>query len=97
VGVGQQRLHVRSRLDHVGQLEELAKPDGAATLTNIGAVYNAVGEPQQALEYYQQALPIFREVGDRAWDAPPPVKVERPTGRISISASSPRSGLPGRI
>ena len=41
----------------------------AATLNNIGPVYDGLGEPQRALEYYEQALPIMREVGDRAGEA----------------------------
>src|SRR6185503_14801366 len=41
----------------------------AATLTNIGTVYRALGEPRRALEYFGQALPIRREVGDRAGEA----------------------------
>jgi tetratricopeptide (TPR) repeat protein len=32
-------------------------------------VYHALGERQRALEYYGQALPIAREVGDRAGEA----------------------------
>jgi tetratricopeptide (TPR) repeat protein len=32
-------------------------------------VYRGLGEPQRALEYYGQALPIRREVGDRAGEA----------------------------
>src|SRR5262249_54605989 len=32
-------------------------------------VYNGLGDRQQALDYYQQALPITREVGDRAGEA----------------------------
>src|SRR5258708_5668298 len=31
----------------------------------IGIVYSALGEKQKALEYYGQALPIWRAVGDR--------------------------------
>jgi tetratricopeptide (TPR) repeat protein len=38
----------------------------AATLNNIGLVYNSISQPQEALKYYNQALPIRREVGDRA-------------------------------
>ena len=38
----------------------------AVTLSNIGAVYHGLGEPQRALEYFGRALPIAREVGDRA-------------------------------
>ena len=41
----------------------------AATLTDIGMVYDDLGEPQRALEYYGQALPILREVGNRAGEA----------------------------
>ena len=32
-------------------------------------MYDGLGERQRALEYYQQALPILREVGDRAGEA----------------------------
>ena len=32
-------------------------------------MYHGLGEPQRALEYYGQALPIRREVGDRAGEA----------------------------
>ncbi|MEH2318888.1 MAG: tetratricopeptide repeat protein [Nostoc sp.] len=37
----------------------------ASTLNNIGIVYDSLGEKQEALKYYNQALPIFRAVGDR--------------------------------
>ncbi|WP_203794800.1 tetratricopeptide repeat protein, partial [Actinoplanes derwentensis] len=39
------------------------------TLTNIGLVYDGLGDRQRALDFYQQALPIRREVGDRAGEA----------------------------
>ncbi|MGX4657827.1 tetratricopeptide repeat protein [Micromonospora sp. SCSIO 07396] len=41
----------------------------AATLTNIGRVYDGLGDRQRALDHYHQALPIRREVGDRAGEA----------------------------
>jgi len=57
----------------------------AATLTNIGRVYDGLGDRQQALRFYNEALPIFRrqqalrfynqalpirrDVGDRAGEA----------------------------
>ena len=41
----------------------------AATLSNIGVVYNSIGQLQQALKYHEQALPIRRQVGDRAGEA----------------------------
>ncbi|NMG06146.1 CHAT domain-containing protein, partial [Brasilonema sp. UFV-L1] len=37
----------------------------AATLNNIGGVYDALGQKQQALKFYNQSLPRFRSVGDR--------------------------------
>ena len=48
-------------------MEEVGDRAGlATTLNNIGAVYDDLGDRQQALTYYQQALPIREEVGDRA-------------------------------
>ncbi len=41
----------------------------AVTLSNIGAVYDALGEKQKALDYYQQALHLDRAVGDRSGEA----------------------------
>ncbi|HLF91768.1 MAG TPA: tetratricopeptide repeat protein, partial [Anaerolineales bacterium] len=35
------------------------------TLNNIGAVYQVTGNPAKALAYYERALPVFEEVGDR--------------------------------
>ncbi len=36
------------------------------TLNSLGVVYNALGQQQEAVQYYEQALHIFREeVGDR--------------------------------
>ncbi|WP_416242438.1 tetratricopeptide repeat protein, partial [Anabaena cylindrica] len=36
---------------------------------NIGKVYSDLGEKQKALEYYNQALPLSRAVGDRGEEA----------------------------
>ncbi len=41
----------------------------ATTLNNIGLVYDALGEKQKALDFYNQALPILRAVGDRRGEA----------------------------
>ena len=41
----------------------------AVTLNNIGRVYSNLGERRRALEYYEQALPMHREVGSRAMEA----------------------------
>src|SRR6266851_4032398 len=43
-----------------------AKPEQVAFLNNeLGLVYDNLGQKQEALRYYQQALAITREVGDR--------------------------------
>ena len=44
-------------------------PVRPTTLNNIGSVHDGLGRPGTALDYYQQALPIRREVGDRAGEA----------------------------
>ncbi|HBB34082.1 MAG TPA: hypothetical protein DC064_20355, partial [Cyanobacteria bacterium UBA9273] len=41
----------------------------ALTLNNIGVVYNNLGNKQQALDYYNQALPLSRAVGDKTGEA----------------------------
>jgi CHAT domain-containing protein len=41
----------------------------AATLNNIGSVYDALEKRQKALEYYNQTLPLSRAAGDRAGEA----------------------------
>jgi CHAT domain-containing protein len=41
----------------------------AATLNNIGAIYDALDEMQKALDAYSQALPLRRVAGDRKGEA----------------------------
>lgn len=41
------------------------RKDEGTLLNNIGAVYHNLGQRQEALAYYQRALPILEEVGDR--------------------------------
>ncbi|HEX2091579.1 MAG TPA: tetratricopeptide repeat protein, partial [Longimicrobiaceae bacterium] len=38
-------------------------------LNNIGSVHDSVGQKEKALHYYERALPIMQEVGDRAGEA----------------------------
>ncbi|BAZ05166.1 tetratricopeptide repeat protein [Calothrix sp. NIES-3974] len=45
------------------------KKEQAFALLGIGRVYSDLGQKQQALEYYQQALPLLRAVGDRRGEA----------------------------
>lgn len=41
-------------------------PDQEARIyLNLGSVYDSLGKKPEALDYYQQALTIYREVGDR--------------------------------
>ncbi len=41
----------------------------ADVLSNIGAVYQSLGEKQKALEFFNQALPLRRAAGDRQGEA----------------------------
>ena len=45
------------------------RSEEARTLNNIGLFYYSLGEDQKALDYYNQALPIARAVGDRFGEA----------------------------
>ncbi len=40
-----------------------------STLTNLGLVYSALGEKQQALQYYEQNIHIERQLGYRGGEA----------------------------
>ncbi|HEY9602366.1 MAG TPA: tetratricopeptide repeat protein [Allocoleopsis sp.] len=42
------------------------KPGEAKTLNNIGDVYQNLGDYAKSIEFYQQALDIFRAIGDKA-------------------------------
>ena len=42
--------------------------EGAA-LTNVGRVYDLLGEPERARDHYRQALDLMRATGDRAGEA----------------------------
>ena len=44
-------------------------PGRGSTLNNIGRLYRDLGQQQTALDYYNQALPIWREVGNRSGEA----------------------------
>ena len=41
----------------------------ATALNDIGVVYDDLGERQKALDYYNQALPLYHAVGDRKGEA----------------------------
>ena len=62
---------VQKMLDTNAQVLQLRNdPRGRAiTLTNIGRGYDRLGLPQEALSYYNQALPLTRSVSDKLWEA----------------------------
>jgi len=41
----------------------------ASTLSNLGRVYNNLGQKDKALEYLNQSLPLWREAGNRSGEA----------------------------
>ena len=53
--------------DRASQLAQSRHDDRvvATLLNNIGLVYSALGDKPKALDYYEQALPLRRQVGDR--------------------------------
>jgi CHAT domain-containing protein/Tfp pilus assembly protein PilF len=64
----------RKAIERYGEALRLMRAAGdrrgeAMTLTNVGTVYNLLGEPPKALEHLHQALPVWREVGDRHLEA----------------------------
>lgn len=59
----------RKAIERYGEVLRLMRDAGdrrgeAMTLTNIGSIYNLLGEPQKALEHLDQALTVWRVVGD---------------------------------
>ena len=46
-----------------------AKDKQALSLLALGRPYSTLGEKQKALDYYNQALPLYRAVGDRNGEA----------------------------
>jgi tetratricopeptide (TPR) repeat protein len=55
LGKYQQALKLYQQLD--------SKLEQALVLTGLGRIYDDLGEKQKALDYYQQALPLWRAVG----------------------------------
>jgi tetratricopeptide (TPR) repeat protein len=51
------------------QQEEQTNWNYAASLTSLGNVYQSLGEYPKAIEFHQQSLAIFREIGDRGGEA----------------------------
>jgi CHAT domain-containing protein/Tfp pilus assembly protein PilF len=49
--------------------KEIRPTSAASVLNNIGMVYSDLGEKKKALEFYEQALPIWRAFVDRTGEA----------------------------
>ena len=45
------------------------KKEEADALSNVGAIYESLGDKQKAIEFFEQALPLRREAGDRPGEA----------------------------
>jgi tetratricopeptide (TPR) repeat protein len=67
-GLWQDQISWIERGLRVAEAQGLRQVQGTL-LNNMGVVYSDTGQPQKALELYGQALPIRREVGDRAGEA----------------------------
>ena len=50
-------------------MREAGERRGEAMTLTIGTVYNLLGEQQKALEYLEQALTVWRAIGDRHLEA----------------------------
>jgi len=61
---GLERLELA--LEHA---QEEGRPFFASVVSTLALVYHGIGHPTRALELYEQALPILRDVGDRAGEA----------------------------
>lgn len=64
----------RKAIEQYGEALRLMREAGdrrgeAMTLTNLGTIYNLLGEPQKAIEPLDQALKLWHAVGDRHLEA----------------------------
>ncbi len=71
------------------------RSDEATLLTNIGAVYDALGDKQQALDFYNQALPLRRAGGRPQRRSHHPQQHRRCLRRPGRQAAGPRLLQPG--
>jgi CHAT domain-containing protein/Tfp pilus assembly protein PilF len=64
----------RKAIERYGEALRLMRDAGdrrgeAMTLTNIGSIYNLLGDPQKAREHLDEALTVWHAVGDRHLEA----------------------------
>lgn len=62
----QQAIQILQQALTIAQQLKDQKLEGTA-LVKLGFNYSALGEKQKALDFYNQALPLIRAVGDRSY------------------------------
>lgn len=67
IGYTGRGLELTEQALEIGQGHD--RPLELSALNNMAGVYRRTGQPKRALELYEQALPLRREVGDRAGEA----------------------------
>jgi tetratricopeptide (TPR) repeat protein len=67
-GLWDDKLQWAEQALHFAQSHNLPEQT-ASMMVNIGFVHDALGEKTQALAYYEQALPLRRQAGDKAGEA----------------------------
>ena len=72
----------------------------AASLNNLGGIFNLVGDPDRALDQYEQALRILQEIGEQrqeaaAWNNI--ASIHRRTGRLQEALEGYRAALEVRL
>ncbi|MGA9377739.1 MAG: tetratricopeptide repeat protein [Phormidium sp.] len=69
---GYNKLRVKiytSLVDSWKPTDENEKGKFGAALISLGAAYNFLGKYQQAIRCHQQSLEIYRQIGNRSWEA----------------------------
>jgi CHAT domain-containing protein len=84
----------RKAIEQYGEALRLMREAGdrrgeAMALTNIGSIYNLLGEPQKALENLNQALTVWRAIGDRHLEA----ITHTINGRVYYALGEPQKAL----
>ncbi|WP_420631758.1 tetratricopeptide repeat protein [Candidatus Leptofilum sp.] len=64
-GLRQDSIHWYQRSLAIARSNKLRQEE-SKILNDLGEVYISIGQPDTALDYYNQALPLLEEIGDRA-------------------------------
>jgi len=84
----------RKAVEKYGEALRLMREAGdrrgeAMTLTNVGSIYNLLGQPQKALENLNQALTVWRAIGDHHLEA----ITHTINGRVYYALGEPQKAL----